>query len=87
MIEISGAYDGAVPHKRCSTHHTLLGTAFFCWLEELKLARILICCCRNLLSISYVIDICNFVRLDTGVLVIFEYFWGPMAMEIFRKLL
>ena len=46
-----------------------------------------ICCYRNLLSISYVIDICNFVRLDTGVLAIFVYFWGPVALENFRKLL
>ena len=45
-----------------------------------------ICCYRNS-SISYVIDICNYVRLDTGALVIFEYFWGPVVLEIFRKLL
>ena len=66
MIEISGAYDGVVPQKSCSTHHSFLGNVFFCWLEELKLAGILIliCCYRNLLSVSYVIDICNFVRLE-----------------------
>ena len=91
MIEISGAYDRAVCQKSCSTHHTLLGTVFFCWLEQLKLAGMhfntVICCYRNLISISCVFDICNFVRLDTGVLVIFEYFWGPVALEIFRKLL
>ena len=100
MIEISRAYDGAVPQKSCSTHHTLLGTVFFCWLEAgdcfLLLAgraktgwhsNTVICCYRNLLSISYIVDICNFVRLDMGVLVIFEYFCGPVALEIFRKLL
>ena len=33
-------------------------------------------------------DICNFVRLDTGILVIIEYFFeGPTAMEIFQKIL
>ena len=52
MIEISGAYDGAVPQKvvphiiLCRGLFTFagwkLGTVFFCWLEELKLAGILI---------------------------------------------
>ena len=32
-------------------------------------------------------NICNFVRFDTRVLVIFEFFWGLMALEIFQKLL
>ena len=89
MIKISGVYaelflKKTVPHIiLCWGLFSLLaGRAKIGWHSDT-----VICCYGNLLSISYVIDICNFVRLDTGVLVIFEYFGATVALEIFRKLL
>ena len=93
MIEISGAYDGAAPQKSCSSEKLFLAS-YFAGDYFLMLAgraktgwhsNTVICCYRNLLSISYVIDICNFVRLESGVLVIFEYFWGLWNWRFFES--
>ena len=42
-------------------------------------------CYRNVLSFSFVMGICNFVRLDMCVLVIFEYFLEVLGHWRFFK--
>ena len=46
-------------------------------------------CCRNLKRLSFVMDICNLVRLDTGVLVILNIFGsqgtGDVSKVIFES--
>ena len=62
--------------KSCSTQHTLLGT-FLLLARRAKTdwhSNIVIRCWRNLFSLSFVMDICNFVRLDMGILVSFDHF-------------
>ena len=72
----TGAYNGSVPKKICPTQHTLLsffllpaGRAKTGWHSNTVIR-----CYRTLLSLSFVMDICNLVRFDTGVLAISEYF-------------
>ena len=85
------AHNEVVPQKSCSTQHTLLGTIFLLLSRRAVTGRhssTVIHCYRNLFSLSYILDICNIVKLDTDVLVIFEYFFGSyMSLEIFQKLL
>ena len=42
-------------------------------------------CFRNLLSLSFTMGICNFVRLDTGVSVILNIFWRCYGTGDFSK--
>ena len=76
-LHTPGAYNGAVPIKKAVPH------IIICWELFLLLAGraktdwhsdTVIRHCGTLLSVSFVMDICKFVRLDTGVLVISEYF-------------
>ena len=69
-MAISGTYNGAVPQKSCSTQHTIAGTFFLLLTGRAKTgwhSNTVNRCYKNLLSPSFALDICNFVRLDTGV--------------------
>ena len=60
MIEISGTYDGAVPQKKLFHTSYFAGDCFLFLAGRAKTgwhSNTVICCYRNLLSISYVIDI------------------------------
>ena len=65
-------------HILHTTKHILLGTIFLLQNRKAETgwhSNTVIHCYRNLFSLSFVTDICNIVKLDTDLLVIFEYFF------------
>ena len=87
FIKDAGSYNGDVPQCEKLFHTTYFaGNILFLLVARTKTgwySNTVIRCYRNLFSLSFVIDLCNFVRCDTGLLVILEYFLEVLLIEYY----